>query len=258
MGPDEQGSRAYSSCVEDCEPIVIRPPAKLALDPFYTKYVDANGIPIVSSEVVSNAALFVARDIVIHMLSKRSDLRQKLIDNCVRVGVIGEKQFTTDIPEYKRLNQECPEQDWNVVTRGVGAIHGRPAASCAEENLLCWPSDRYRSSGESILVHEFGHTIYDMALVELDHYFIDRVELAFHFAQQNDLWASTYARTNVKEYWATGAQHWFDAGGYSATANTIHNHIHTRSELRDYDPALYELLSEVFSDDEWRPRTSRR
>jgi hypothetical protein len=42
------------------------PPA-LHLDPVYRKYADALGIPIVSSDKVPDAALLVARDIVIHM-----------------------------------------------------------------------------------------------------------------------------------------------------------------------------------------------
>ena len=55
--------------------VVIAPPATLSADPFYQKYADAMGISIMSSEKVPDAAVLVARDIVIHMLSKRPDLR---------------------------------------------------------------------------------------------------------------------------------------------------------------------------------------
>ena len=39
-------------------------PASLGVSPFYKKYVDAQGIPVISSDKVPDAALLVARDIV--------------------------------------------------------------------------------------------------------------------------------------------------------------------------------------------------
>jgi hypothetical protein len=39
-------------------------PAALGVDPFYKKYVAAQGIPVISSERVPDAALLVARDII--------------------------------------------------------------------------------------------------------------------------------------------------------------------------------------------------
>src|SRR5688572_28972090 len=47
------------------------PPAELQLDPFYKKYVDAQGIPVVSSDKVPDAALLMVRDMVQFMLSER-------------------------------------------------------------------------------------------------------------------------------------------------------------------------------------------
>ena len=52
---------------------VTPPPAELELDPFYKKYVNAQGIPVVGSEKVPDAALLMARDIVQFMLSDRPD-----------------------------------------------------------------------------------------------------------------------------------------------------------------------------------------
>lgn len=48
--------------------VMSAPPASLGVDPFYKKHTDALGIAILSSEKVPDAALLVARDIVIHML----------------------------------------------------------------------------------------------------------------------------------------------------------------------------------------------
>src|SRR4029450_12665818 len=55
--------------------MVTVPPESLGLDPFYKKYADAFGIPIVCSEKVDDVALLMARDIVNYMVSKRPDLR---------------------------------------------------------------------------------------------------------------------------------------------------------------------------------------
>jgi hypothetical protein len=54
-------------------------PASLGVNPFYTKYVDAQGIPVISSDKVPDDALLVARDIINSMLAKRPDLRASMI-----------------------------------------------------------------------------------------------------------------------------------------------------------------------------------
>ena len=54
------------------------------LDPFYQKYADAMGITILSSEKAPDTALLVARDIVIHMLAKRPDLRAEMVKKKMR------------------------------------------------------------------------------------------------------------------------------------------------------------------------------
>src|SRR5262245_11750606 len=69
---------------------ISAPPAELELDSFYTKYSNALGIPITSSAKVPDAALLVARDIVIHMLAKRPDIREAMIAGKYRVGVMAQ------------------------------------------------------------------------------------------------------------------------------------------------------------------------
>src|SRR5262245_49374954 len=48
-------------------------PESLGVSPFYKKYVDAMGIPVISSERVPDDALLVARDIINTMLAMRPD-----------------------------------------------------------------------------------------------------------------------------------------------------------------------------------------
>lgn len=64
-----------------------------------------------------------------------------------------------------------------------------------------------------------------------------------------------YALVNAAEYWAEGVQAWYDT---NRTMDHDHNHIHTRAQLKTYDPDLAKLCADVLGDTEWRfvsPRT---
>ena len=64
-----------------------------------------------------------------------------------------------------------------------------------------------------------------------------------------------YALASQAEYWAEGFQDWYDT---NRTMDHDHNHIHTRDQLKAYDPELAKLCAEVMGDSEWRfvsPRT---
>lgn len=58
-----------------------------------------------------------------------------------------------------------------------------------------------------------------------------------------------YAIKNKAEYFAEGVQAWFDT---NRTMDHDHNHIHTRAQLKEYDPGLAELCAEILGDTEWR------
>ena len=128
-----------------------------------------------------------------------------------------------------------------------GATKHRPCVSCGEENLLRYPGDPYFE--ESILLHEFAHAIHHMALVDLDETFDERLKQAYQAAMKAGLWKGKYAASNRAEYWAEGAQSWFDD---NREDDHDHNHVNTREELREYDPGLAALCEEVFGDRAWR------
>ena len=212
--------------IEDYVSTAVGPlPPSLTLDPFYKKYADALGIAIVSSEKVPNAALLVARDIVIHMLAKRPDLREEMVRKKMRVGVMAQSESTTDVPEHR--NWKKPRRDdprltpnernnydngiakmtdkeyWDRRARGMG---GNPT-TCAEENLLGYPGTRYY--GENILVHEFAHAIMGLGIRTVDPAFFAEIQAAYKDAMAKGLWKNHYASTNANEYWAEGTQTWF-------------------------------------------------
>jgi cyclophilin family peptidyl-prolyl cis-trans isomerase len=162
----------------------------------------------------------------------------------VRLAVMAWNEFTTDIPEHADLKSKV---FWDRRARGLGATRARPAVSCAEENLLCYPGDPY--STENILIHEFAHTIHQMGLRQLDPTFDERLKAAFEKATERGLWQGTYAGSNRAEYWAEGVQDWFDNNREN---DSLHNHVNTRAELKEYDPELAALCAEVLGDRPWR------
>ena len=223
---------------------VSKPPRELVkrlnLDSFYKKYVSANGFPVLSSEKVSDYALREAAYIVNLMLAKRNDVRKTLIEHRCRLVVMAYNEFTSDIPEYGRLK---PHKFWDRRARGLGGSRTDPVASCAEENMLCFPGDPY--STENILIHEFAHLIHLNGMTRIDPTFDKRLRETYNKAMAQGLWKGKYASKNKNEYFAEGVQSWFDN---NRQPDHDHNFVDTRKELIEYDPGLAKLCKEVFGE----------
>jgi hypothetical protein len=206
--------------------MIASPPTSLGLDPFYKKYADAFGIPIVSSELVPDAALLMARDIVNYMLLKRPDIRAAMVERSSRVLIMAESEGEMDLPERSswtkpaksdpRLTQRerdtydspngigsmTAQQYWNNRARGMGGN----ITSAAEENILGYPGTKY--FGEHILVHEFSHNIMGI-LRRVDPALFARIQPAYDAAKAAGKYPRQYAVNTVAEYWAEGTQWWF-------------------------------------------------
>lgn len=240
--------------------MITEPPAGRELDPFYRKYTDAFGIPIVSSEKVPDAALLMARDIVNYMLAKRPDVRAVMVERKARVCIMAQSEMQTDLPEYRNMKKparddprltprERAEYDnpggigsmtdreyWNRRARGVGGN----VTSCAEENLLGYPGTRY--FGEHILVHEFSHNIMSV-LRTVEPQLIEELRAAYDEAVQKGLYKGQYAINNAAEYWAEGTQWWFWSNFEFYDGET---RVQSPEDLKAYDPKLYALLERVY------------
>jgi cyclophilin family peptidyl-prolyl cis-trans isomerase len=216
------------------------------LSPFYQKYTDIGGLPVVGSTNVSDFALREAAWLVGQMLTNRADILKAMAANQTRLAVMAHNEYTTDIPEHSQLK---PRVFWDRRARGLGAEPDAPAVSCGEENLLCFPRDPYAT--ENICIHEFAHAIHDMGMSRIDATFDQRLRAAYHSATNRSLWKNTYAAVDPHEYWAEGAQSWFDNNREN---DALHNHVNTRAELKEYDPDLAALCREVFGDIPWRYR----
>jgi hypothetical protein len=229
-------------------------PESLGVSPFYRKYADALGIPVISSEKVPDAALLVARDIINTMLAARPDLRKAMIARKWRTGVIAEVEMTMDIPEYAAMKRpgaprEEPvnqaDRDYHANrSRGLG---GNPTTG-AEENLLGYPNTRYW--GEHIFVHELSHAIMGGGIRDVDPAMHAEIRSAYDKAMAEGKYVHLdgrkhYATTNAGEYWAEGAQWWFFSNYGECFAGNVK--VETPEEFAAYDPTLNELLSRVFT-----------
>ncbi len=223
-------------------PDAVRAEFKLA--DHYQKFVSAGGLPVVGSAKVNDISLLEARFLILQMIGHRPEVLAAMATNKVRFAVMAANEFTTDIPEHSGLT---PKLYWDKRARGLGASRSRPAVSCGEENLLCLPGDPY--AAENILVHEFAHAVHQMGINALDKTFQARLQKTFDEATKAGLWKNKYAGTNPSEYFAEGAQSWFDTNRVN---DNDHNHVHTRPQLKEYDPGLAKLCEEVFGDREWR------
>ncbi|WP_240313429.1 glycoside hydrolase [Sphingomonas carotinifaciens] len=240
--------------------MIGKPPAALKLDPFYTRYVDAHGIPIAASRKVPSVALLFARDIVEDMLTERPDLRHWMIARGLRIAIMATEEGTTDLPEqrdWKKPERDDPAltrcerkhydvrigaltdaQYWNGRARGMGGM----LTSGATENLLAIPGTSYY--GENIFVHEFSHAILN-AVEQVDPLLYQRVERAYAAAMAAGLWKGEYGSTTVHEYWAEGTQYWFNSNMVARFGAVT---VLSDADLRRYDPALSDVLREVYGD----------
>lgn len=219
---------------------VTSPPVELKLDPFYQKYVSASGYPIVSSSQVSDYALKEAAYLVNMMLAKRPDVRRAMVQGGSRLVIMAHNEFTTNVPEHSKMR---PVDYWDARARGLGGSETDPVCSCGEENLLAYAGDPY--AAENILIHEFAHNIHLRGMLKVDLTFGDRLKQTYERAMKAGLWKTKYASVNHAEYFAEGVQSWFNN---NRPPDHDHNHVDTRKELREYDPALAALCEEVFGD----------
>ncbi len=227
---------------------VTRIPAELRsareLPAFYTKMIDADGILILSSDKSEDAALVEAKYLIVNVLRSAPKLREALVDSGLRVTVMAADEYTSDVPEYQDLK---PKDYWDRRARGLGGTPEIPVTSCGEENLLHYPGDPYE--GENILLHEFSHSVHLVGMAKLDPDFDTRLSHVYESAKKSGLWEGTYAMENREEYFAEGAQSWFNC---NAPPGKVHGEVRTREVLRDYDPELAKLIIEAFGKNSWR------
>ena len=224
--------------------VVTTPPDSLNLDPFYKKYVNVNGIALISSWRVPDSAFVAAHRTLYAMTSMLpKNVLDSMVNRGTRVAIMARYEGTTDIPEHHDLINDTT-MNWDLRARGLGGDLNLPLTSCAEENVLAYQIDKYHA--EDILVHEFAHSIHLIGLTLAAHDFDARLKLCYENAKKNGILDGTYRITDKEEYFAEAVQDWFNVNAEMDHADGKHNWCNTRAELQEYDPDLYNLLAEYF------------
>lgn len=241
-------------------PTVTTPPAALNVDPFYTKFIDANGLPVLASSKVPDDALLAARTLVTQMLAHRPDIARYLVTNGIRVAIMAESEGTTDLPEQRdwkkpaaddprltrcerkhydqRIGRLTDGQYWNARARGMSG----PLTSGSVEDVLGLRSSRYY--GETIFIHEFSHDVLG-AIQHVDPKLYAQVQAAYAAALKAGRWKDEYASTTVDEYWAEGTQFWFNSNRIAILDG---RRILSDRDLATYDHPLAKVLRAAYGD----------
>ena len=136
------------------ECVVTSPPDSLQLDPFYKKYVDVNGIPLISSWRVPDSCFVAAHRTLYAMTSMLSpEIMNAMRKAKARVGIMARYEGTTDIPEHHYLVNDTA-LNWDLRARGLGGRPGfrwfwRICGICASLPVFArfWGRAIFRSQG---------------------------------------------------------------------------------------------------------------
>ena len=223
---------AISIALPTCHATQVASPPT-GYDSFYKKYLDCDGIPVISSDKVDDRAFYRLKLLLDKVLENRKDVRQALINEGFKYIIIAQEEEVTDIPEYSHME---PKEYWNQRARGFGG----KTTSCGEENLLLLPGDRYFN--ESIFIHELAHGVHLTGLTICEPGFQAELEGLYKNAMDKGLYKNDYAATNAAEYWAESFQAFFDCDNQN---NFVHNHVNTRAELIEYDKGIADFIARV-------------
>lgn len=103
---------------------------------------------LAGSENVTDEGLSRACYTARFMMSSRYDIRNALYKFYMRVSLIGDKEQTTSLWEYRTWDSEY----WDKRTRGLGPSLAIPMSSVGDDNQRCKPGERWLSVTYIILI----------------------------------------------------------------------------------------------------------
>ena len=266
-------------------PTVTAPPAKLHINPYYTKFTWADGFAVVGRQT-SDAAVLKAGDTINKMFAYRHDILKALMDDGVKVVVLGPNERLTDLPELK--NSTDTNLDWTI--RFMDYAPETKLLVVPEENVLGNPNDA--DVGPCLEIRELAKALYyvcgtrpvdpnwnnrgrdvqqyELRLKRLDVQFDGKLKELYDGAMSKGMWKDTSAVHDRVEYWAAGVLAYFDAAGQDGApfkdtgpngdfSGSPHP-IGSREALKAYDPDLFALVNETMAYDghpDWRFQPAR-
>lgn len=174
------------------------PPAHLNADPYYQKYVDAGGIPILAPESVSDEELRRTQATLFGMVADRPDLLDLLASQNTRILLYDrDKGGLAQLPEFADYSGS------NVSGLFGETSYGGAVAAPAMTTYHC----------NETLIHEIAHALdYAIRIQERRAFrepeFKQARNQTYLSAMNAGLWAGRYESTVSQEYWAQMVVHW--------------------------------------------------
>ncbi len=174
------------------------PPSHLNAAPYYQKYLDAGGVPILAPESVSDEELLRAQAITLAMVADRPDLLDVLAAQNTRILLYDrEKGGLSQLPEF------ADESDSGFAGVFSETSYGGAVAAPAMTTYHC----------NETLIHEIAHALdYAIQIQEWEAFrepeFKQARNQTYLSAIRAGLWAGSYASTVSDEYWAEIVLHW--------------------------------------------------
>ena len=215
-------------------------------EPFYTQERTLEcGVKVLGSAKVREAAMDKAKE-MLEVLLANETVANRMGDAGFMMGLYGEGEIGYDIPEHRF--------DFDVNYLYVEGFGGTQLASICDANVLRLNTGSYQTNypNESILIHEFAHTVYNFGLSEAQQQeWID----IYNDSTSSGKWANSYAGSNKDEYFATLSAIWFNVmdDTTDGTWDGVRGPINTRAELKTYDRAAYDFLEKIYVSDRYLP-----
>lgn len=225
-------------------------------DPFYQKEITLDcGVKILGTKNVKDEAMTKAKEMMQVLLLNES-LAKRMGDAGCKLGIYGEGEIAYDIPEHRYSYDEN-----YLYVEGFG---GTQLASVKDANVLRItyqenPSYYTNYEDESIVMHEFGHTVQNYGLTQAQKQQWEQIYQKS--VTQNGKWPGSnpgelsYAGSNSSEYFATLTAIWFEAMNdtWDGKWDGVRGPINTRKELKAYDKDAYDFLATIYSADSYLP-----
>lgn len=213
---------------------------------FYQKEIELDcGVRILGAESVSDEAVNKAKE-MLEVLLSNEEIADRMGNFGCMLGIYGKDNIAYDIPEHRYSYDEA-----YLYVEGFG---GTQLASIKDANVLRLKTGDYQTGypDESILVHEFGHTIKNYGLTEKQQAELTKI---YQDSVQMGKWENTYAGSNEDEFFATLSAIWFNVmdDTYDGQTDGVRGPINTRAELKLYDESAYQFMQKIYPSDIFLP-----
>ncbi len=250
------------------------------IDPYYTKFSWASEFHVLGRQA-SDEAMLKANDTIARMFAYRHDILKALINDGVKLVVLGRNERLADLPQLKNTT----DTNVDLTLRFLDYTPATKLLVVPEENVLGNPSDDF--AGPCLIIREFAKATYavcgtrpvdtnwdnrgrdvqqyELRVKRLDVAFDEKLKQICEAAMGKSMWKNTPAVQDRAAYWAEGVLAYFDAnsptgapikdtdrnGDFTASPHPIT----TRELLKAYDPDLWALVNETMAYDghvDWR------